>query len=196
MEHQIHFGKKFYQDKKTKYWISCCYPRVRAHRWVWENHYGSILKGFHVHHKDENKSNNDIRNLSLLKASDHLSLHMQTQERKRFSKDLCDKIRPLTKEWHGSDEGLKWHKKHGIDTWNNRISFSVKCSECSKSFDTKVFHHGFCSNSCKSRSRRKSGIDNEERICHICQNQFTVNKYAKSICCSKKCGGVFRHQKH
>ena len=38
----------------------------RLHRTVWEFHNGTIPKGYHVHHKDGNRSNNAIENLTLM----------------------------------------------------------------------------------------------------------------------------------
>ena len=38
----------------------------RLHRAVWEHHNGKIPNGYHVHHKDGDRNNNDISNLELL----------------------------------------------------------------------------------------------------------------------------------
>lgn len=195
MDHQYHYGKKFYQDKKTGYWISTTFPRIRAHVWVWKNRYEDIDKGYHIHHKDGNKSNNDILNLEKLTVKEHVSRH-DSPERKAKNKDHIDKIRPLTKAWHCSPEGLEWHKEHGLKTWEQRCEFEIICKQCGKKSETKTFHQDFCSNSCKSSWRRKEGLDNEERNCPICQNKFKVNKYAKTTTCSRKCGALFRNQKY
>jgi len=54
---------------------------MSEHRLIWEQHYGKIPKGYIIHHKDENRSNNDINNLQLLTTSQHAELH--SSERKR-----------------------------------------------------------------------------------------------------------------
>lgn len=195
MEHQYHFGKKFYQDKKTGYWISTTSPRIRAHVWVWESTFGKAQKGYHIHHIDENKSNNDVSNLELLNVKDHVNKHL-TPQRIEAKKTHMEKIRPLTKEWHASDEGREWHRKHGIKTWEERKYFQMVCHHCEKFIETKTFHQEFCSNRCKSASRRIFGRDNIKKECEICKSIFTVNKYAKTKTCSRKCGGILRHQKH
>ena len=45
------------------------------HRLLFEKYYGKIPKGYQIHHKDKNRVNNCICNLSLLKKEDHLKLH-------------------------------------------------------------------------------------------------------------------------
>lgn len=195
MVHQFHSGKKFYQDRKTGYWISTACPKIRAHVWVWKYHFGAVKKGCHIHHSDGNKSNNDINNLEELTVKEHVARH-ESPERKAANLALVDKIRPLTKAWHGSQEGLEWHRQHGLKTWEDRQPFAIVCLQCGSPTTTKTFHQDFCSNSCKSAWRRKEGMDNEERKCQICQTKFTVNKYAKTRCCSRACGHILRSQKY
>lgn len=195
MEHQIHYDKKFYHDKKSGYWISTTSPRVRAHAWVWKCNNGEIPKGFHIHHLDENKSNNNLDNLKLIHASDHLRSHM-TLERRERSKMFCEEIRPLTKEWHASEEGKEWHRIHGINGWNNRKEFEIKCEECGKNSFTKIYHQNYCSNSCKSAARRKSGVDDIEKTCPMCKIIYKASKYERAKTCGRKCGRLFINSKH
>lgn len=191
MEHQEHFGRKFYLDKKTGYWISTDYPRVRAHAWVWINQKGEIPKGMQIHHIDENKSNNNIDNLMIISASDHMKLHM-TKERIDLARKWVDIIRPMTKEWHASKEGRQWHKEHGKKCWDKREYKNLSCNQCKKSFSTKTYHQTFCSNACKSAWRRAKGYDDIEVGCLYCGNKFKRNKYAKRRFCSRKCCNIFQ----
>lgn len=194
-DHQFHFDKKFYQDKKTGYWISCICPKIRAHVWVWKNHFGEIPEKYHVHHKDENKSNNSLENLELMSQSTHASLHMQDPERRKKSSEMANKYRYLTKEWHGSEEGRAWHKAHGILGWIKRKKFLITCKICNKESETKTYHQEFCSNACKSKARRRSGVDNIEKKCERCESMFSCSKYSKQIYCGKTCGVSLRESK-
>lgn len=156
--HQEHYGRKFYQDLKTGYWISTDHPRIRAHRWVWVSIHGIIPKGYHIHHKNENKSDNSINNLELISANRHLSHHMQSLARKKMAAENCDRIRPLTKAWHASNEGHQWHKAHGVLTWIDRKPIEICCLQCGKKVETKTYHQKFCHQNCKAkhlRHRRK-----------------------------------------
>jgi len=196
MVRQQHFGREFYLDKKTGYWISTSYskkmPRCRAHQWVWICTHGPIPKNFHIHHKDGNKSNNLIENLEIIEKGRHMSLHMQDPEKKKRASIHAAKIRPLTKAWHGSEEGLAWHKANGILGWIHKKPIEIACKVCGLKTLTKTYHQDFCSNKCKSKWRRESGLDDIEKRCKGCGENFKINKYSRTKCCSKKCGGIYR----
>lgn len=48
---------------------------VLKHRKIYEQHYGPIPKGYHVHHKDLNHRNNEPANLEALHPDDHAKKH-------------------------------------------------------------------------------------------------------------------------
>lgn len=55
------------------------YERVKVggktlylHRLVWEDHFGEIPKGFHIHHIDGDKTNNEVSNLEMISAHEHI----------------------------------------------------------------------------------------------------------------------------
>ena len=200
--HQEHFGRKFYQDKKTGYWISCDYskekPRIRAHQWVWLNHHFKAPKGYHIHHINDNKSDNRIENLELIKGSRHLGYHMIKHmldpSKKQKLQKLCETIRPLTKAWHKSAEGRAWHKFHAIKSnFGNWDPIKYECQECNKEYWSKLKAKGrtrFCSNACKSKWRRHNKLDDIEKKCPICEKVYRTSKYSRSKTCSKICGRI------
>lgn len=61
-----YLSRRFYDGKK---WHS-----IRIHRCVYETFVGEIPKGYHIHHIDEDKQNNNVNNLKLMNASDHLKI--------------------------------------------------------------------------------------------------------------------------
>ena len=58
--------------------------RQALHRVVWEYHNGAIPDGYHVHHVDEDKTNNDIGNLKIISAGDHVNIHRANNEKARL----------------------------------------------------------------------------------------------------------------
>lgn len=51
---------------------------VREHRWIMEKHLGRKLKRTEaIHHKDGDRTNNDIRNLVLRTFSEHSKFHVK-----------------------------------------------------------------------------------------------------------------------
>lgn len=192
----IYKGLKFTRDETTGYYLNST-NRIRLHRYVWKAENGEIPEGYEIHHIDHDKSNNDIKNLKLIKLREHKSYHAKIQGIKNVKSGHLDKIRDLTKEWHSSKEGREWHKKH----YENMKSKMLEpkefiCEQCGKKYKTSDNgSNRFCSNKCKSAWRRQSGIDDEERECIICGSKFGINKYKKAKTCSRKCATQYRIEK-
>ena len=123
---------------------------------VWVFHNGKIPKGMHIHHIDEDRTNNNISNLEIITPAQHLKRHM-TPERREKQKEWINKIRPLSKEWHSSEEGVKWHKKNGKKSWVGRKFLEKECPHCHESFRTRDYRSvaRFCGQNCKAKSARR-----------------------------------------
>lgn len=186
-------GYKFRRDKKTGYFLSSKRingKRKRLHVYIWEKENGTVPKGFHVHHVDEDKYNNELNNLMLIEGVEHVKKHSEEYTPERIEsakKNLIEKAVPKSKEWHRSKEGREWHKKNGVEAYAKREKKEYVCSYCGKPFETtKLYSEGqntFCSNNCKSAYRRKSGVDNIEKTCARCGNKYIGNKYSYGKYC-------------
>lgn len=159
----------------------------RLHRIVWEYHKGKIKDGMQIHHVDEDTSSNDIENLDIISASDHTKLHAKSESRMNHARQLGKKYQHRTKEWHGSPDGLQWHKQHYQKTKDAmHIKTIRECSFCSNKHETEAKkEHAFCSNKCKTAYRRESVLDNESRECIKCARKFQANKYSTRKNCFK-----------
>jgi hypothetical protein len=187
-------GVRFYADnRKNGAYYKNSTLKEYMHRYVWKYYNGDIPDGYHVHHVDGDKSNNDIKNLQLIKKEEHLSMHAKTyhEENKEFvKKNLRENAQPKAREWHKSEAGHEYHKeqyKKGLKNFfENKV---VKtCEQCGKDFETiNTKKPRFCSANCRSKNRRESGVDNEERTCANCGKIFIVNKYKKTKTCSRSC---------
>ena len=65
------------------------------HRVIFEDFYGEIPKGYHVHHKNGDRTDNCILNLQLIKNGEHISFHNKNRNRGAFShsEETKEKIR-------------------------------------------------------------------------------------------------------
>jgi len=68
-------GKKVYFDKKGYALIWINGKDNKVHILEWEKYNGKKLEGHEIHHKDNNKKNWDIGNLTLETKSDHRKIH-------------------------------------------------------------------------------------------------------------------------
>lgn len=150
---QVYKGKEYKLYRGERYFSR---GGKRLHRVVWEDVNGPIPIGSHVHHKDGDTSNNDISNLDVKPARQHLSEHM-TNERRELARIHIETIRPLAKEWHRSEEGRAWHRQHGVKTYQQRVPVTRECSHCHTPFQTRQYsrHARFCSSNCKMKARRR-----------------------------------------
>lgn len=160
-------GMSFRRDKRTGYYLARSAKdgdrRKRLHVYVWEHYNGAIPDGYHVHHIDHDKNNNEISNLKMLTSEEHHRLHMieltdEQKERKR--KNVVEKAMPKAKEWHKSDEGREWHRQNAIKQWENRNAISYQCTNCGEEFESRRIYskdsNRFCCGACKAAYRRKN----------------------------------------
>ena len=199
MQKYVHFnGMKFTRDEKNGYYLNST-NRIRLHRYVWEQTNGKIPEGYHIHHIDGDKNNNDISNLMMLTSTEHLSYHgnkRASEDYEAMVKNLSLNARPKANEWHASAEGRKWHKSH-YEKMKDKlyVKREFTCEQCGQKFETQ--NNGanrFCSNKCKSKWRREAGLDDVERECIYCGRTFKINKYRKTRTCSRSCANKQRAQ--
>ncbi len=192
-EFVIYKDEKYWLQSSGRYFQS---GRKRSkhrllHRRIWFDNFGEIPPFHVIHHKDHDWRNNDVSNLEMIHRSKHSSDHM-----KEFLKDpgyvkkmnsALDKAQELSKAWHASEDGIKWHKIHAKEGWINRKKTKIICEYCSKEHLTPFpSRTRFCSRSCSLRgiySRQKG----KEQRCLECKAVFMANKYRKVECCGHKC---------
>lgn len=195
-------GIKFRKDMKTGYYLAgkITYNgnRERLHVYVWRYFNGPVPDGYHVHHKDEDKDNNDIENLTCIRGKTHMKYHLlkyTANHQEEMVENLVKNVRPRAAEWHRSEAGRQWHREHCKHLWDKEPTERI-CEFCGKPYMTiDRGRNRFCSNNCKSAFRRKSGVDNETRICLCCGEPFQANKYATKWFCSKECRVAFHRDK-
>lgn len=196
MKQIIFDGHKFTRDEKTGYYLKTTKPRKRLHIYVWEYHNGcTVPKGYEIHHKDLDKDNNDISNLICIPSKEHKKIHSEILtdiQREARRQNLNQNARPKAIEWHKSEAGKEWHREQYKETLGKYEKVKIKkiCEECGGEYEVNNSHANtsrFCSNKCKSRWRRQSGLDDVERVCEHCGKVFKTNKYKPTKYCSSLC---------
>ena len=113
----------------------------------------------------------------------------------RFHGIIFIKQKPVLWNWcrkfirYGSENGKEWHKQH-YEQMKDKLHERVEavCIVCGKKYmTTRKENAKCCSNACRAKDRRMSGLDDEVRVCEYCGKEFTINKYRKTRFCSKKC---------
>lgn len=132
----------------------------RLHRDVWKHHNGPIPAGMHVHHIDGNTANNDISNLACVTSKQHWDEHRaEASERSRRPEQLkhLARIRSSSAAWHGSPEGLAWHREHAktslAKAWGTPRNFpdiDKVCHWCGTQFVAHTVKAKFCKQGCQA----------------------------------------------
>lgn len=161
------------------------------HRAIWSFHNGRIPAGHDIHHVDGDHSNNALSNLLCVTKSEHRRLDTaRGAYRSKAAMRHLTKIRKLALQWHGSEEGRLWHRRHAKEQWKNRALVSLKCVVCGDAFDGYFSDGMYCSPSCATQARRDSGVDDVNYKCSRCGVIFRANKHRKRKICRLSCDGV------
>jgi hypothetical protein len=135
------------------------------HRVVWEHFNGKIPDGHHIHHKDGDAGNNGIDNLECLPASTHQHGHKTTPEALEYAKwHMETRMRPRAIEWHGSEEGLKWHSERGRLNGLIPPKNLYTCAVCGKQGMAKQKNKKFCSPVCSQQDFRNRNPGYRDRF--------------------------------
>lgn len=87
--------------------------RKQLHHKIWEEHYGEILKGMLIHHKNLNKKDNRLENLELMDYNQHNKIHAH----EAWNKGLPAERQPAYGRRYKFKEETKVKQKQ---TWNKK----------------------------------------------------------------------------
>lgn len=186
-------GIRFYRDQKG-YWLSGAIAGrkspVRLHVYVWEKYNGEIPKGYHIHHIDMNTDNNEIENLAMLEEHEHYRLHAALQNKEQARYCLQKYAKPKAAAWHGSADGIEWHKQHYQqmkERLHKKVTFA--CAACGKlvTMGRGGCGNKFCSGKCKATFRRRNPEKHITKTCDMCGSEFLVYDNSSKRFCSPEC---------
>lgn len=125
-------------------------PRTRRlHREVWAHHHGPIPPGHDVHHRDEDRGNNEICNLELLSHAQHKRHHYKPIPQPDWSQrpthvvPCADCGRPLERKRPGAlARCSKCHSRRAEE----QRKYERECRHCGAGFRSRAGN--FCSQRC------------------------------------------------
>lgn len=196
--HRYPNSKKLADQRYFKGWVKIGDQQVKTylHRFIWQWYNGEVPAGFHIHHADGDFNNNDISNLVCIEGSEHLSEHSKnaSEEIKAIRIKTLHENRHKASEWHGSDEGRRWHSEH----YHKSIKRDEEaiCKECGQTYRKKISRSSFCSTRCKNRycaaAARNRYKTPETAICEICGTVFKPKPNNAGRFCSRECYQISR----
>lgn len=204
--HQRFNGVTYRKNKRG--WYQTAYTAL--HRDVWEYHFGKIPKGYDIHHRDENKANNDISNLQMLTRKEHRQLHSRLnagkpKTPKTFVCQQCGatfqstaNVAKYCPDCHKEREREKSHASYAAKRAAKRVVKPFKprrfrtCVVCGKPFELKYISakgRKTCSKECHDKLAGKLPV----KICKVCGKEFKP-RHSWNVCCSPECGYVLTAQ--
>lgn len=164
----VEWGGKTWHSYKGWYYESA---GLRLHREMWEAAHGPIPKGYDVHHKNEDKTDNRLENLELLTHSEHCALH------------AAAKFAPYR------EIALKNSLESQRRNADEREKRPLSCVVCGKTFFSRSRTPGrFCSSVC-TETARSGAFQGESRLCVRCGEPYEATKRAQKYC-SKRCNAL------
>ena len=168
----VTFKGRKYHRKAGGYYTTT----LRLHREVWEEAFGKIPEGSHVHHRNEDKSDNRIENLQLLTRSEHAKLHAE------------EKLAPyreaaLIQARHVSEERRL-----------ERLRRVLVCKNCGDKYHSGSAHpRRFCSSKC-IEAARSTKFGSGKRHCEFCGKVYQPSRRVQRYC-SKACCNAAHHER-
>lgn len=136
---------------------------VLLHREVWRFYNGEIPEGYHIHHKDEDKSNNKLDNLELVTPKEHYEKHKDSLVATTKLTHAAKKADGTSLFVYNNPAKLEKNRKLLSDLAIERMNrpesrefFSKRMVEVHKTKAPVEYTCLFCGQSCTSLAMRKA----------------------------------------
>ena len=150
------FNDKIYKLSEKGYYYALGFYAL--HIDVWKYHHGenSIPKGYHVHHKNFNKADNNIENLQLLTHSEHSKLHGLARP---FIKHICENCGKAFFSRKRHVKAIRFCSNKCKGEWqraSGKYNEQRICMVCGNKFMVYKYDKTMtCSHECRSKIRKR-----------------------------------------
>jgi len=148
------------------------------HRIIWAYYHGFIEQSQDVHHKNEDKSDNDISNLKSLTKAEHKREHLPKKNFEKICVQCGCKFLGVYNAKFCSDKCRRTFE-------NAKRTRVIKiCKNCGRAFDCRKddLDCVFCSRECHYEFRNK--ISSLNRVCGWCGKKFKAKRKSQKFCCN------------
>ncbi len=185
-------GRKYWLTKRGKYYRAAKrydnIPEQFLHRVIWYRAHGEIKKGWCVHHKNHDSTDNRLSNLQLVTRSEHAKYHRKLYLRSLSAKEKEQSIRKLVdggNKWRRTALAKRFMRLNGYRSVALRSNTKRSCVVCGRIFS--AYRAIVCSKFCGHRHQRNTHL--KSKTCAICGAAF--KSYRKDAAtCSHRCKGV------
>lgn len=131
----IKYTRNLNSENMSNHYFESPYKKNSLHRAIYEEHYGKIPKGHHIHHIDGDITNNNIENLHLLTNSEHIDIHNKNRKQETIDK-ISESVKKLWENGaYKSNKNIKLITYKGIT--KNLSEWSL-CFGHSKSYICRI----------------------------------------------------------
>lgn len=155
-------GQKWWLNPHVTYYVNR--KGELLHRAVYEHHYGKITPGFHVHHRNEIRTDNRPENLVAMSPKEHQDQHQP----RGFRNDTYEQ-----------------RSAYRLSDWDKRKQNPPQkiCVCCGGAFVSAGMRSKFCSDPCRAKHYRTNGTrTHHDHTCKGCERGFVSVKRVQSYC--------------
>ena len=197
--HVIRYGLKWVKKGRGYYQSTTVLAdgrRAWLHRYAFEREKSVIPEGWHVHHVDGNKDNNEVENLECLPPIHHASEH--SEDRRAFgdsAKQLAhlETIRPLA---YAAKRG-EYISERKLRRGQVRARVCPTCGKVFKLAGTAFDGTMYCSDKCRNKAHNKFSDAHyaTEKACKHCGKPFAPGCHGigHQLFCSESCRDKHRY---
>lgn len=145
-----------------------------------------------VHHIDENKLNNDVKNLQIVTTSEHMQIHGEKKTKK--VKKICKNCGKEYEVINSRKETSKFCCKECMDEFKKKNMIEDICPVCGKTFShSKNMQRTCCSVECSNIFKRRKTSTVK---CDNCGKLFKIKnsrlKKSKHVFCCRDCYAEYK----